>query len=77
VYGLQIQLFLNQIPKYCTSETVYEALDFILKLLSAFSKQLACSPQTRAKNLDNVGMNATRSGADPASKVKGGGFSNI
>jgi len=37
VYGLRIQLFLNQSPR--TSEAVYEAF-FNLKLLSVLSKQL-------------------------------------
>jgi len=39
VYGLWIQLFLNQSPS--TSETVYKAFNFSLKLLSVLSKQLA------------------------------------
>jgi len=43
VHGLQIKLFLNQIPKH-TSKTVCEAFNFSLKLLSVLSKQLAYSP---------------------------------
>jgi len=41
VYGLRIQLFLNQSLKYNTSETMYETSTFSLKLLNVLLKQLA------------------------------------
>ena len=40
VYDLCIQIFLNTQAQR-TSETVYEAFNFSLKLLGVFSKQLA------------------------------------